>query len=135
MIDFILSSLPSSPITFLVYLGLVSVISILIILLLSKKEKKEKTPKKNQITIDDLIKIAKNKNSTLRDLEFAMNYFLSNFKIEDNEKKSFEFFRLVLNHKNRAKSLFDIFHGKILPANLKYKNILDELEKKALNRD
>ena len=135
MIDFILSSLPSSPIVFLIYLGLVSFISILIILLLSKKEKKEKTPKKNKITIDDLIKIAKNKNSTLKDLEFAMNYFLGNFKVEDNEKKSFEFFRLVLNHKNRAKNLFDIFHGKILPANLKYKDRLDELEKKALNRD
>ena len=46
-----------------------------------------------------------------------------------------KFFRKILNHKNRKKILFDIFHGIILPKNLQYKKELDNLEKEALDNE
>jgi len=131
--DFIISLLPSSSVTFLIYLGMVVILSVGLILIFSKKSKLNEDIKK-EITIEDLLKIAKNKNSTTKDLLFTFEYFFNNFKVKDNEKKSIELFKLVLNHKNRNKELFDFFHGKILPANLEYKKVLDQLEKEALNK-
>lgn len=84
--------------------------------------------------LDDLLKIAGNKNSTTKDLLFAFAYFLENFKVKQNKDKSLKLFNLILNHKNRNKALFDFFHGKILPANLEFKDELDKLERKALNK-
>ncbi len=132
--DFLISLLPSSVYTFLVYLLIVTLFSISLIFILAIKNRKKKQKIKKEITIDDLLKIANNQKSTTKDLIFALNYFLNNFKVNNNEKKSFEFFKRILNHKNRSKEIFDIFHGKILPANLEYKNELDQLEKKALNK-
>jgi len=86
------------------------------------------------MSIDDLIKIAKNKSSTPKDLLFALLYFSENFKVKQNKEKSIKLFELVLNHKNRNKALFDFFHGKILPDNLEFKDELDKLERKALNK-
>jgi hypothetical protein len=40
---------------------------------------------------------------------------------------------MVLNHKNRNKALFDYFHGKVLPKNLKFKNKLDNNRLKMYN--
>jgi len=134
--DFIISLLPSSAVTFLIYLASITILSVLAIFYLAKKSKKspKKENVKKSLTLDDLIKIAKNENSTLEDLKFTFEYFLNNFKIKDYENESFELFKLVLNHKNRNKILFDTFHGKILPANLEYKDALDKLEKEALNK-
>ncbi len=132
--DFLISLLPSSVYTFLVYLLIVTLFSISLIFILVIKNRPKKQKIKKEITIDDLLKIANNQKSTTKDLIFALNYFLNNFKVNNNEKKSFEFFKKILNHKNRSKEIFDIFHGKILPANLEYKNELDQLEKKALNK-
>jgi len=134
--DFIISLLPSSPVTFLIYLAGITLFSILAILYFAKKpkEKLKKENKKKDLTLDDLIKIAKNEKSTLKDLAFTLSYFVEKFKIDDNKKKAFELFNLVLNHKNRGKLLFDIFHGQLIPANLSYKKELDELEKRALNK-
>jgi len=133
--DFIISILPSSPVTFLIYLGVIVVLSVLLIFIFSRQKSSksnENTPK--TITLEDLLKIAKNKKSTKQDLAFAMEYFYNNFEIKDNEKKSFELLEKLLHHKNRTKLLFDIFHGKILPKNLSYKDKLNELEKEALNK-
>ena len=132
--DFLISLLPSSVYTFLVYLLIVTLFSISLIFILAIKNRPKKQKIKKEITIDDLLKIANNQKSTTKDLIFALNYFLNNFKVNNNEKKSFEFFKKILNHKNRSKEIFDIFHRKILPANLEYKNELDQLEKKALNK-
>ncbi len=133
--DFLISLLPSNAVVFILYLGVVTLFSITLIYLISKLKKKEKpqeSPK--DLTIDDLITIANNKNSNTNDLIFTLEYFLNNFNIKNNEKKSFELFKKVLNHKNRSKKLFDIFHGKLLPLNLEYKDKLDKLEKEALNK-
>ena len=132
--DFIISLLPSSAVTFLIYLAGVSVLSVLAIFYFAKKYEKKEAPVKKELNIEDLINIAKNENSTLKDLKFTFEYFMNNLNIEDDLKKSFELFKLVLTHKNREKVLFDIFHGQILPANLKYKRELNKLEKDALNK-
>ena len=133
--DFLISLLPSNGVVFILYLAFVTFFSIFLIYLISKMKKKEKPQEsKKELTIDDLITVANNKNSNTNDLIFTLEYFLKNFKIKDNEKKSFELFKKVLNHKNRSKKLFDIYHGKLLPSNLEYKNILDKLEKEALNK-
>ena len=127
--DFIISLLPSNSLVFIAYLVIVPLLGIVIIFLFRKKEKEEK-----KLTIDELLKIAKYKKSTLSDLAFVLNYFLENFKIKDNEKKSLELFEAVLTHKNRGKVLFDIFHNKIVAKNKEYEDILNKLEKEALNR-
>jgi len=134
--DFIISLLPSSAVTFLIYLASITILSVLAIFYFANKSKKssKKTNIKKDLTLDDLIKIAKNEKSTLKDLAFALSYFVEKFKIDDDKKKSFELFKLILNHKNRGKILFDIFHGQLIAANLNYKKELDELEKKALNK-
>lgn len=132
--DFIISLLPSEVYTFLIYLLIVTLFSIFLIFILARKNRQKKQNNKKEITIDDLLKIADNPKSTEKDLIFALNYFLNYFKVKNNEKKSFEFFKKILNHKNRSKEIFNIFHGKILPANLEYKNELDKLEKRALNK-
>ena len=130
IVDFIVSLLPSNSIAFIIYLIIVPIIGIFIIFFFSrKKEEKEK-----KLSIDELIKIAKYKKSTLSDLAFVLNYFLEHFNIKDNEKKSLELFEAVLTHKNRGKVLFDIFHNKIVAKNKEYESILNKLEKEALNR-
>ncbi|WP_457559981.1 hypothetical protein [Caminibacter sp.] len=132
--DIIEDLLPSSPFFYLVYLVGITLFGLLLIYLISKLNKpasNENKPDK-KLTINDLIKIAKNPNSTQKDLLFALMAFNENFSVESNKNRSFELFKLVLNHKNRNKALFDYFHGNILPKNLKFKNELDKLEKEAL---
>ncbi len=131
--DFIISLLPSNSIVFIIYLAVIVIISIFLIFFLSKLKKNKQNTKK-ELTIDDLLEIANSPKSNTKDLVFALEYFLSKFSIKDNEEKSFELFNKILNHKNRSKILFDIFHGKILPANLEYKNKLNNIEKRALNK-
>ena len=135
--DFILSLLPgNNKFFYLYYLAFIFVFSLFLIFYFSrksKKSKKENMPQKKEITINDLLKIVSSSKSTLKDLLFAINYFIENFSIETDEKLSLEFFKKLLNHKNRQKALFDLFHGKVLPQNLKYKNKLDKIEKEALN--
>ena len=135
--DFIISLLPSNDYVYLIYLGVITLFSVLLILFLARKrsEVAHNIPKKKEITINDLLKIAKNPKSNIKDLAFALEYYVTKFRVKDYEKESFELFKLALNHKNRKKMLFDIFHGKILPANLKYKEKLEAIEKVALNRD
>ena len=133
--DFIISLLPSNSVVFIIYLIVFSFFSIFLIFILSKNKKnKQFQNNKKELTIDDLLNIAKNQKSTLKDLIFILEYFLNNFKVKNNEKKSFELFKKVLNHKNRSKILFDIYHGKLLPSNLEYKDRLDKIEKEALNK-
>ena len=135
--DFILSLLPgNNKFFYLYYLAFIFVFSLFLIFYFSRKSKnskKDNMPQKKEITINDLLKIVSSSKSTLKDLLFAINYFIENFSIETDEKLSLEFFKKLLNHKNRQKILFDLFHGKVLPQNLKYKNELDRIEKEALN--
>ena len=133
--DFILNLLPGNNLFFIYYLAFIFLFSLLIIFYFSKRSKNKKnnqsTPK--EITLKDLLNIASNDKSTSKDLIFAINYFAENFKVNKDEKASMEFFKKILNHKNRNKKLFEIFHGVILPHNLKYKNELNKIEKEALN--
>jgi len=100
------------------------------------KPKPQKKQKQNsQITMKDLMNIANNPKSSKADLIVAMELFYQNFKVSQNEKEAFELFSKILNHKNRSKEVFSIFHGKILPANIEYKKELDALERAALNRN
>jgi len=134
--DFILNLLPGNMLFYIYYLAFIFFLSLLLIFYFSKKaKKKSKTSQKKEITLDDLLKIASSSKSISKDLLFAINYFTKNFSVDMNEKTSFEFFKKLLNHKNRQKELFDIFHGNILPKNLKYKNELDKIEKEALNNN
>ncbi len=132
--DFILNLLPSNIFIYIYYLVFIFFLSLLVIFYFSKKVKNEsKTSQKKEITLDDLLKIALSSKSTSKDLLFAINYFAENFSVGMDKKTSLEFFKKLLNHKNRQKKLFDIFHGNILPKNLKYKNELNKIEKEALN--
>ncbi|WP_456470323.1 hypothetical protein [Caminibacter sp.] len=137
-VDFFLNFLPNQDWFFLVYLFLFVVFSVGLIYIASKTSdnKKEFDIKENkkELTLNHLLKIASNPKSKTADLLSALMLFNENFKVEQNEKKSIILFEKILNHKNRSKALFDYFHGTILPANLKYKDKLDEIERKALNK-
>jgi len=134
--DFILNLLPGNIFFYIYYLAFIFFLSLVLIYYFYKKaQKKPKIQKPKEITLTDLLKIVSSSKSTSKDLFFAINYFAENFSVDMNEKISFEFFKKLLNHKNRQKELFDIFHGKILPNNLKYKDKLDKIEKEALNNN
>lgn len=133
--DFILNLLPdNNKFFYIYYLVFIFLFSLLLIFYFSKKVKKSSdTTEKKEITLKNLLNIASSDKSTSKDLLFAMNYFAENFGVDMDKNISMEFFKKLLNHKNRQKALFDIFHGKILPKNLKYKNELNAIEKEALN--
>ncbi len=135
-LDFLENFLPSSALFYIAYLFGFFLFGLLLIYLISKLKKEDAIENiSKKLSIDELIKIAKNPKSTQKDLLFALMAFNEHFSIEQDKQKSFELFRLVLNHKNRNKALFDYFHGNILPKNLKFKDELDKLEKEALDRD
>ena len=129
---------PDSPISFIVYLGIITIICVFLIIYLAKKSKKTfQKPsdlKNKEITFADLLKIANSSKSSSADLLVALQLYNENFNVAQNKEKSIDFFRKVLNHKNRHKILFDYFHGNILPKNLQYKDELDRLEREALNK-
>ena len=131
--SFIEDLIPSNPLFFLYYLAGVTLISLLLIYFFSKKAKKTDKKDTPEITMPLLLKIAKNPKSTQKDLLSALILYNENFSVEKTPE-SLDFFKMVLNHKNRNKALFDYFHGKVLPKNLKFKNKLDRIEKEALNR-
>ena len=131
--DLLISFLPSSPLFFLIYLVVFVVLCVVMIFVFAKKkQKKSKTKVNKKLEIDDLIKIVSNKKSSNKDIITAAMLYLENFTVESAKDKSFIFFEKLLNHPNRSKDVFDIFHGKILPKNIKYKDKLDEIERKAL---
>ena len=135
MIDKITDFLPSDSLFFILYLFGFLFVSVILIFILGRKAKNNESKKETKFNLDDIFKIAKNPKSTPKDLAAALMIFKENFKVEDNESKIFEFFEKVLNHRNRNKVLFDYFHNEIMPMNKKYKTKLDEIERKALNRD
>jgi hypothetical protein len=127
---------PNSPLAFIIYLFLITVFCIVLIFYFAKKSKKKasvQNKSKKELTLGDLLKIANNPKSTTADLLTALMLFNDKFVVAQDKEKSLEFFEKVLNHKNRSKKLFDYFHGNILPKNITFKDVLDELEKKALN--
>ena len=135
--DKILDIFPSTPFAFLVYLGVITFFGILIIFYFAKKlkESKKQEKKDDKLTISSLLEIATNPNSSSKDLLSALILYNENFKVEDNVKHSLDFFKKVLNHKNRKKAFFDYFHGNVLPKNPKFKKQLNEIEKEALNKE
>ncbi len=135
VVDFLLNDIPSKSYFYLIYLLIITFFSLFLIFYFSKKAKTTKNSNKlKTLTLDDLVKIAKNSKSTTKDLLFALMYFSENFKVKQNKDKSIKLFKLILHHKHRNKSLFDFFHGNILPANLEFKEELDKLEREALNK-
>lgn len=136
LIDKIEDLFPQTPLAYLIYLAFFIFFGILMIVMISKLKpsKKEQKNKNKELTLDDLLEVANNPKSDRADLIVAIELFYQNFKVSQDEKKAFEFFEKVLNHKNRDKNIFNIFHGKILPANIEYKDRLDKLERKALNK-
>jgi hypothetical protein len=135
--DFIENFFPNTPLAFLVFLFsffLMTTIFVLITAKLMKKDKKiKKDNHKEQLSIENLIDIAKNKKSNIEDLIFAIEYFNEEFKIKDFPNKAFEFFKLLLTHKNRSKILFDIFHNKTKKLNKEFEKQLNKIEKECLN--
>jgi hypothetical protein len=134
--DFIENFFPDSPFAFLIYLFLFFLITTMFIFIVYKFSKKEQIAKekpKKELTIDDLLKIVKNKNSTLQDLAFALEYFNEKFRVNNFPDKALEFFKSLLTHKNRNKILFDIFHNKTVELNQDFKDQLNQIEKEALN--
>ena len=128
---------PNSPIAFIVYLLLITVICVFLIFYFAKKSKKTKqktAATKKEVTLDDLLKIANNSKSSTSDLLSALMLFNEKFVVAQDKEKSLQFFEKILNHKNRQKKLFDYFQGSILPKNITFKDELDKLEKKALNK-
>jgi len=136
LIDFIEDLFPSTPLAYIFYLAFFVVFGIFLIYLIAKlkPQKNENIQKSHELSLDDLLEIVSNKSASSQDLIKASQLFYENFKVSDDEKKSFEFFKLLLNHPNRNKTVFDIFHGRILPKNIEYKEKLDMLERKALNK-
>jgi Na+/melibiose symporter-like transporter len=128
---------PNSPIAFIVYLLLITVICVFLIFYFAKKSKKTKqktAATKKEVTLDNLLEIANNSKSSTSDLLSALILFNEKFVVAQDKEKSLQFFEKILNHKNRQKKLFDYFHGSILPKNITFKDELDKLEKKALNK-
>ena len=129
---------PENPLGYIYYLVFVFLLCLALIFYLAKKYKDENKIERNintekELSMDDLLKIAHNPKSTTKDLLSAFMLYNENFVIEQDKEKSFSFFEKVLNHNNRNKAVFDYFHGSILPKNIRYKDKLDEMEKKALN--
>jgi hypothetical protein len=135
--DFIENFFPNTPLAFLVFLFSFFLITTVFVLIIAKLVKKEKKAQKNNIkkdlTINDLIEIAKNKKSNINDLVFALEYFNDKFSVREFPDKAFEFFKMLLIHKNRNKILFDIFHNKTVPLNKDFEGQLNEIEKECLN--
>ena len=134
--DFLENFFPNSPIAFILFLFfffLITTVFIYIIYILNKKEKSNTVEKNKKIIIDDLIKIAKNSKSNIKDLVFAIEYFNTEFKVENFPDKAFEFFKALLSHKNRNKILFDIFHEKTVKLNNQFEEQLNKIEKDCLN--
>jgi TPR repeat protein len=128
---------PNSPLAYIVYLLAITVICVFLIFYFAKKSKKQtkhNIHKNKELTLEDLLKIAANPKSSTADLLVALQLFNEKFVVAQNKEKSIEFFKKVLNHKNRHKSLFDYFHGSILPKNITFKDELDKLEREALNK-
>ncbi|ACM92064.1 hypothetical protein NAMH_0883 [Nautilia profundicola AmH] len=128
---------PNSPLAFIIYLILITVICLFFIFYFARKSKNNntnKSQKHHKLTLDDLIDIADNPKSNTADLLSALMLFNEKFVVAQDKEKSMLFFEKILNHKHRHKKLFDYFHGSILPKNITYKDELDTLEKKALNK-
>ncbi|GAX88162.1 conserved hypothetical protein [Lebetimonas natsushimae] len=136
--DFIENFFPNTPLAFLIFLlsfFLLTTIFVLITAKLIKKDKKlKKNNQKKQLSIENLIEIARNKKSNINDLVFAFKYFNENFKVKQFPDKAFDFFKLILTHKNRGKVLFDIFHNKTVKLNKDFEDQLNKIEKECLNR-
>ena len=110
---------------------------IFLIFYFARKYKKQNRPVQNEhkeVTLSDLLNIANNPKSTTADLLSALMLFNEKFVVAQDKENSIVFFEKVLNHKNRHKKLFDYFHGAVLPKNITFKDELDKLEKKALNK-
>jgi hypothetical protein len=140
IVDFILDLLPDDDYFYLFYLAGFSIITTIFLLYVAKKFKTTKpapsnspAKKEDQLTIDKLIKMVEDPKASPADLLVALQLYHANFRVENDVKKSLEFFKKTLFHKSRSKNLFDFFHGTILPANLKFKQELDKLEKEALD--
>jgi len=133
--DEILDFTPSSPFAYLIYLLIVVIICLGIIFYFARQIPKEEKEEKRELTLNDLINIAKNPKSSKADLLSALMLFNEHFKVKDDVENSLEFFEKVLTHKHRQKVHFDYFHGNILPKNITFKDKLDELEKNALNSE
>jgi len=133
--DVVWELFPNSPLAYIVYLFAITVICIFLIFYFAKKSKKNtQSPLNKEITLMDLLKIANNSKSSTTDLLVALQLFNEKFVILQDKEKSMDFLKKVLNHKNRHKTLFDYFHGNILPKNITFKDELDKLEKEALNK-
>ena len=130
---------PSSPFYYIAYMLFVLALGLLFIIYFSHRKPKEELKieikeTKKGLELEDLLKMAKSPSSTTQDLLTALLLFNTNFKVEDNFAKSMEFFKLLLNHKNaKNKKIFEVFHGQILPNNIKFKTELDKIEQEALN--
>ncbi|QCT94846.1 hypothetical protein FE773_06510 [Caminibacter mediatlanticus TB-2] len=135
IVDFFISILPSSAFFYVFYLFIVVILSILIILLSTRVENKDvSNDAKQEITFEMLYKIAKNKNSTSKDLASALILFSENFNIKGNERGAFDFFKQILNHQNRNKEIFNIYQNKIVKKFSDYSKQLNEIERDALNK-
>ena len=134
--DFILDFLPKENYFFLFYLFGVFIFSVFLIYFFAKKSKNKPdvVNNKKELTINDLLKIASNPKSNINDLMFVLQYFNDNIDFKKDIKSSLKLLKTVLNHKNRNKSLFDYFHGSLLPKHLEFKDELNRIEKEALNK-
>ncbi|NPA11676.1 MAG: hypothetical protein GXO62_05495 [Epsilonproteobacteria bacterium] len=138
MIDFILDLLPNDDYFYLYYLaGFVVVTSALIIYFAKKfnkpKPKQAPVERPKELTLNDLIDMVSNPNASASDLYVALQLYHEKYKVHDDVGNSLTFFKKALNHKNKAKALFDFYHDVIMPANTQYKDQLDKIEREALN--
>ena len=110
------------------------------IVIIKKSKKPVKVDKKTEIQqdnenieFDDLMAIVKNPNSTSKDILNALELFNQNYTIDEaNGQKYFIFLSRCLTHKNVNKDVFRYFHNEVKKKNLKYKNELESMERKAL---
>jgi len=130
---------PDTPLAYIGYMVFIFSLCMLIILYIARKFKTSQkknipTNEKKEYTLDELLKIAQNPQTSLSELLSVLLVYNEKFTVKDDVEKSLLFFETVLNHKNRDKKLFDFFHGTVLPKNIMFKDELDALEKKALNK-
>ena len=127
-------------ISILLSIGLFAIILVIVVIIIIKKSSKpkkvktfQKVEEKEIVKLEDLMKVVKNRDSSVSELKKALIDFNDNFVItEDNLTDSLIFLTYLLRHQNRNKELFDILHKEVKVNNKKFADEIGKVEMKCL---
>jgi hypothetical protein len=116
-------------------LVIATILAVIAVFLFIKKPKQTSKviPQSKQVSLEDLMDIVKNPNSTKDDILKALKLFNNYFVIDAKDSHRYFIFLIkALTHKNVDKEIFNYFHNEIKKRNQKFKRELELLEMKAL---